>query len=538
MQRFHKNSPEFKNRVNAWRTLLSRIQGQNFALYSNNSFEFTSALVGSWLAGKTIYLPSNILSDSCAALRKHIDGFLGEFPSHYSPLNPTQEDENSSTQTTIKTTRTIQDYSCLVIYTSGSTGEPQAITKNLSQLSREIITLENAFGSTIPKTAEIISTVSHEHFYGLLFKILWPLTTGRTIHIRSILFLEELEQLPTTQNRVLISSPAHLKRTTSLHNIDTVFASAGPLAFETAQHIKKLAGKAPIEIYGSSETGAIAWRQRDETNNESWLPLPGITWRIAENNLLELSSPHLANSKWHCTSDHAKPSGNNNFLLLGRADRIVKLEGKRISLDAIEKSLMQSSLVSEVRTVMSEHSQPRQYIMAFIVLTQEGKKLFNTLGKAALNKKLRENLINTIEPIAHPRAWRYLDALPVNAQGKTTRAELIQPLFPHHFLIEKEFQRAVYELTPPSNLLYFEGHFPNTPILPGVVQVHWAIHYGRQCFDLPKTFRQISKLKFQKVIQPNTTITLELTHETTKNQLNFIYYSKIGQHASGSICFD
>ncbi|HEV2613447.1 MAG TPA: AMP-binding protein [Gammaproteobacteria bacterium] len=534
MQSFHKNSPEFKSRVNAWRSLLQRTHGQNFALVSHNSLEFTSALVGSWLAGKTIVLPSNILPDSCEAIRKHIDGYLGEFPENYSPLNPTKEDENNFfTETDI----TLQDYIGLVIYTSGSTGEPQAITKKLSQLSREIITLEKAFGPIIPKTAEMISTVSHEHFYGLLFKILWPLTTGRAIYTRNILFLEELAQLPTVQNRVLISSPAHLKRTKSLHNIHTVFSSAGPLLFETAQQIKKLSDKAPIEIYGSSETGAIAWRQRDEINNESWQPLPGITWRIAENNLLELCSPHLINTKWYRTSDHISTANNNTFLLLGRADRIVKLEGKRISLDAIEKSLMQSSLISDVRTVMSEHSQ-RQTIMAFIVLSAKGKKLLNTMGKLYINKKLRENLIHSIEPIAHPRAWRYLDALPVNAQGKTTCAELIQPIFPHHCLIEKDAQRAVYELTPPTSLLYFEGHFPNTPILPGVVQVHWAIHYGRQCFELPKTFRQISKLKFQKVIQPNTPITLELMHERTKNQLNFVYYSSIGQHASGSIYFD
>ena len=75
-------------------------------------------------------------------------------------------------------------------------------------------------------------------------------------------------------------------------------------------------------------------------------------------------------------------------------------------------------------------------------------------GKLAVNRALRSLLSNSIEAAGLPRLWRYLDALPVNAQGKTAYAELIalldreRPLGtkPRRRLIEKSAQRAVFEL--------------------------------------------------------------------------------------------
>jgi hypothetical protein len=43
------------------------------------------------------------------------------------------------------------------------------------------------FGTPLGDAA-IVATVSHQHIYGLLFKVLWPLSTGRAIHARSIAF--------------------------------------------------------------------------------------------------------------------------------------------------------------------------------------------------------------------------------------------------------------------------------------------------------------------------------------------------------------
>ena len=35
--------------------------------------------------------------------------------------------------------------------------------------------------------------------------------------------------------------------------------------------------------------------------------------------------------------------------------------------------------------------------------------------------------------------------------------------------------RAEFEIAVPDDLFFLQGHFPQQPILPGVVQIHWAI---------------------------------------------------------------
>ena len=110
--------------------------------------------------------------------------------------------------------------------------------------------------------------------------------------------------------------------------------------------------------------------------------------------------------------------------------------------------------------------------------SENGRRKLAASGKLAVNRALRGLLSNSIEAVGLPRIWRYLDSLPVNAQGKTTYAELIALLErerpsrtkPRRRLIEQSAQRAVFELIAQRDLLYFDGHFPSRQILPGVVK--------------------------------------------------------------------
>jgi acyl-coenzyme A synthetase/AMP-(fatty) acid ligase/3-hydroxymyristoyl/3-hydroxydecanoyl-(acyl carrier protein) dehydratase len=537
---------EFLLRSAAWRNLLQRTPGSNFALYLEDSIEFGAALLGAWQAGKTIWLTADTLAASCAALA--VDGFLGEFAPEWQALLPDAEDEQNAVQFS-DTTPLDENFAALVVHTSGTTGVAQAIPKRLTQLSSEVATLESLFGSALGD-ATIVATVSHQHIYGLLFKVLWPLMAGRAVHARMQNFPEELLKLMARNPCALVASPAYLKRLpdhlewSAVAGLRAVFSSGGPLSAEVAQHTGKLLGRIPVEIYGSSETGGIAWRQRSGSSDESWLPLPGVAWRItADEHLLEVRSPHLADDNWLRMADCIEAHGDQRFMLSGRSDRIVKIEEKRISLNAIESLLSASELVSSARVLLcDEVAGQRQRLAAFIVLSPQGRDLLDETGKRALNQQLRDLLQDTIEPVAWPRRWRYLQQMPTDAQGKTTRALLLalldeRPRLPHVQVLSRAALRVELSINVPANLLYFDGHFSQAPILPGVVQVDWAIHYGRQYFDLLPRFLAINALKFQHVIQPERAITLELNHDTLKNSLNFRYFSSSGAHASGRILF-
>jgi 3-hydroxymyristoyl/3-hydroxydecanoyl-(acyl carrier protein) dehydratase len=538
---------EFLGRVRAWRALLGRTSGQTFALYISDAVEFASALFGTWASGKTIYLPGDTLPGTCASLGQSVHGYLGEFASESAPIMPAPQDERAHSDAF---DRLNGNFAGLVLFTSGSTGAPQAIPKKLFQMSREVATLETLFGD-LSGAADIMTTVSHQHIYGLLFNVLWPLTAGRAIHARGFYYPQELMAALGERDGVWVSSPAHLKRlpehlawTMTAKRLRAVFSSGGPLPFEVAREAKRLLGVVPIEVYGSSETGGIAWREQHTRIDEAWTPMPGVGCRIdPEEGVLEVRSPHLPDGEWFRTADRATFTGDNRFLINGRVDRIVKLEEKRISLTAIEGQLVSSPMVADARVVVVEGQRPR--IAAFIVPSVQGHSKLSEVGKLAFNRMLSDTLSQFIEPVGIPRVWRYLDALPLNAQGKTTHAELIaalhsetaRPTMPRECLIERDAQRAVFEFTAPRDLVYFSGHFRDLPILAGVVQIDWVIAYGRQYFDLPPVFRGIHALKFHRIIAPDKPFILELVHEPGKSSLAFKITSRVGTHSSGRLLF-
>jgi acyl-coenzyme A synthetase/AMP-(fatty) acid ligase len=187
----------------------------------------------------------------------------------------------------------------LCVFTSGSTGQPSAISKRLDQLAREVDALQAAFGAQL-EGVQVHGTVSHQHIYGLLFRVLWPLAAGRLIHPRRF-FHEDLVGALAGTDTVLVATPAHLKRLpeqldwASLHGrLRAVFSSGGPLPEEAARQVRQWLGVAPTEVYGSSETGGIAWRRWD-TDLPPWQPLPGVQWRI-EDGCLAVASAHLETS--------------------------------------------------------------------------------------------------------------------------------------------------------------------------------------------------------------------------------------------------
>lgn len=545
----------FLRRMQAWRALLAARPGRQFALYLTDSIEFAAALLGAWQAGKTIWLAGDTLAASCAALAGAVDGFLGEFPAHCAPLLAAADGAAWAPPALLDA-----DLPALVVFTSGSTGAAQAMPKKLRQLGSEVATLETLFGARVPAAA-VVATVSHQHIYGLLFKVLWPLCAGRPVHGCSIAYPEKLAAVLAQGPCLLVASPAHLKRLPEhldwapvRGQLRAVFSSGGPLSREDALAAAGLLGQAPLEVYGSSETGGIAWRQRRAGSDDTWHAFPGLDWRLAPGDeLLEVRSPHLPDDGWLTLADRASAAGPGQFLLLGRSDRIVKIEEKRISLDAIEQALCASPLAAAARVLLCPTLPgQRQKLAAFVVLAAPGRAILAEQGKLALRLRLRAALEASVELVALPRRWRYLEQMPINAQGKTTQAQLLAllelpavrdagprpaPVRPHLRLLERGPLRVLLELTVPADLLYFDGHFPGAPILPGVVQTDWAIAYGRAYFDLPPQFRAMHALKFQHVIQADRPVQLELLHEVAKGSLHFRYFSPAGQHASGRILF-
>jgi 3-hydroxymyristoyl/3-hydroxydecanoyl-(acyl carrier protein) dehydratase len=87
----------------------------------------------------------------------------------------------------------------------------------------------------------------------------------------------------------------------------------------------------------------------------------------------------------------------------------------------------------------------------------------------------------------------------------------------------------------PHDLKYFEGHFPGVPIVPGVVQIKWAIAMARRCLGLSGAFAGMEALKFQHVMGPDISVTLTLKYAEETGKLYFAFESDQGRYSSGRI---
>ncbi len=97
---------------------------------------------------------------------------------------------------------------------------------------------------------------------------------------------------------------------------------------------------------------------------------------------------------------------------------------------------------------------------------------------------------------------------------------------------------AVLSLRVPEELAYFEGHFPKIAILPGVVQIQWAVQLARQYLDIGLPFRHMEVVKFKELVLPGQRLELTLRYQPAARKLDFSFRSENHEHSSGRIYFD
>ncbi len=96
---------------------------------------------------------------------------------------------------------------------------------------------------------------------------------------------------------------------------------------------------------------------------------------------------------------------------------------------------------------------------------------------------------------------------------------------------------AEIRLRIPEKLAYFMGHFTGVPILPGVVQIHWAVRLAMQVFAFDLPFHHMEAVKFKDLILPNQQLVLSLRWHASSGKLAFNFRSETQEHSSGRIYF-
>ena len=84
-------------------------------------------------------------------------------------------------------------------------------------------------------------------------------------------------------------------------------------------------------------------------------------------------------------------------------------------------------------------------------------------------------------------------------------------------------ETVTLSLTINNDLSYLKGHFPDKPVVPGVVQVHWANLLACDLFGITQSFTKMENVKFQSMILPEQTLLLSLRNNIEKQYIAFHY---------------
>lgn len=410
------------------RAFISKKSEDDWILHCEDYWYFLCTFVALLQCKKRILLTQNISESYIKDIRTENCGFLTDQNAPNSTsIQKIIEDSLLPEETYYREVPELKaEETRILMFTSGSTGKPKAVPQRMKEFEEDNAFVISKWGKEF-MSRKLVTTVSQHHIYGFLFGISLPFTLGVPFRRKRIEFPEEFETL-TDEKYIIIATPAFLKRTVEIEEKlplkhTWIFTSGGACSEELAKKTTKVFGFCPLEVYGSTETSGIAYRQQSK-DGLKFTPFDNAKIWIGDDGCLRIISPYIKDPEGFATADLAEIYDDGTFLLKGRADSVVKIEEKRISLPEVENRIMQSGLVEDVKVVALQND-VRQYLAAAIVLNGEGKKKFANTEKYLINRYFHDYLLQFFENVVIPKKWRFLDSLPVDVQGKKHKDEII-----------------------------------------------------------------------------------------------------------------
>jgi amino acid adenylation domain-containing protein len=157
------------------------------------------------------------------------------------------------------------------------------------------------------------------------------------------------------------------------------------------------------ELYAGGDGVALGYLNRPELTAERFLVNP---FDAARHSLM------------YRTGDRVRRRADGNLEFLGRVDRQVKINGKRVELDEIEACIRRSALVEDAAVTSPEAPAGARKVYAYVKSTRNHEALIEEL-RAFLKQELPEHML--------PTSIFVLETLPLSPTGKVDRAKLPLP---------------------------------------------------------------------------------------------------------------
>ena len=223
------------------------------------------------------------------------------------------------------------------------------------------------------------------------------------------------EVIQNNKATILAAVPAHYRalrqQVTSKGSLRFAVSSAGMLDPEDNIMFCNRNKTSIIEVYGSTETGGIATRNR-KAGETNFTPFSTVDWKISRERLL-VRSPYISlqtprdEDGFFMTGDRVKAAPDNSFILKGRMDGITKVAGKRVDLEEIREAIKQYPGVEDC------------FVLALPDPSGRENQICALVQATVLNKKnLFTSLQTQLESYGLPRVIRRINTMPMTGAGK------------------------------------------------------------------------------------------------------------------------
>ena len=499
---------ELKNFVAAGIAFFNTQQADSAVILSNNSFDFIVWFFACIFANKKIFL----LTDASKLQYLNFEYILVDRVPELLP-----------SKTKFDFCKIEPSLTFINFYTSGTSAQPKTVTKRLSNIIEEVNDIYKEFfvAQNTVTPLRVLTSTRAQHMFAFSFYFALPLCffDKFIIDTTEICYPDDAD----FKDCIFISTPSFLEKfqkynVKNEHSPLMIFSAGAKLNQNVFKYLEQ--NSTVIDIYGSTETGTIAYKINSEDTLLTCLSRVKIN--VNENSQIAVSSPYFM-PELVTTGDIIKIRDLNHFTLSGRSDRVFKIQEKRVSAPEVENAIKNAltDIVKECYCLKAAEK-----LACAVVLTQKGIDLFfdNKNSITRLTTFLKNKIKDKTEIV--PQKWRFLYELPVTKTGKVDRLK-IERIFktnvslPFVFNVQKDINRAVYNLTFPHGCNFFEGHFNGFPVLPGVVQLYFADFLARDAFGDRVSCECVKKIKFSKIIKPDEN--LKLVFERKNNLINYMY---------------
>lgn len=402
-------------------------QINSIAFWFSDSAKLLCALLAAWHANVRVLFVPNLTQESVVWANSHCDCWLTDQELDEAEIGANVErfDYFALEENGVKGRGDLLDFNphCeFWLKTSGSSGKPKTIKKTAEQLWKNGVVCRKDFAFPQGNDVTVICTVSIQHLYGLICQIMLAFQSGWVLERKQQFFPEDIVAIcKQSAKNVLISSPTMLAsvdwQRLNFHRLIGITSAGGVLSPDVADNIQQHLGFAVTDFYGTTEAGAIAVRK----GKNVWQAMTGAIIGTDERSALWIEADWLEGRE---QSEDVISRQDNGFIMLGRADRIIKLGDKRTSLSEIEQTLAKHCWIKD--NYVGKHPIKQQRLAAWVALSEQGKLALQQQGRKGVIEALKQHLSQSQDKTALPRFWRFSEKLPRNSQSKISRIEFEQ----------------------------------------------------------------------------------------------------------------